>query len=111
MNLMTEECILRFRGQATDEDDDYGNPIIVPGRDEPWPCWYEPRGSTEDTSAKDQQIHGYWLYLPLCAPLRAADAVVLEGLGTFQVIGNAARQPGGFTVPGFLKAAIEQVTG
>lgn len=111
MSLMTEECILRIRGHATDEKDDFGNPIIAPGRDEQWPCWYEPRGSTEDTSAKDQQIHGYWLYLPLLAPLRAADAVLIEGLGTFEVVGKPARQPGGFLVPGYFKVALEEVTG
>lgn len=111
MSLMTEQCILRFRGHATDVEDDYGNPVIAPGRDEPWPCWYEPRGSSEDTSAKEQQIHGYWVYLPLEAPLRAVDAIVLEGLGVYQVVGETARQPGGFITPGFQKAAIEKVTG
>ena len=110
MNLMTESCILRFRGGPTGEVDDFGNPVIGPSRDETWPCWYEPRGSSEDTSAKDQQLYGYWVYLPLTAPLKSADAVVLEG-ETHQVIGEPARQPGGFIVQGYQKAAVELVTG
>ncbi|WP_417220508.1 hypothetical protein [Arthrobacter sp.] len=111
MNLMTETCVLRFRGKPIPgEFDDYGNPVIGPPRDETWPCWYEPRGSTEDTSAKDQQIYGYWVYLPLSAPLKGADAVVVEG-DEHQVVGEPGRQPGGFIVDGFQKAAIEKVGG
>lgn len=110
MNLMTQECILRFRGGPTGAEDDFGNPVIGPSRDETWPCWYEPRGSSEDTSAKDQQLYGYWVYLPLTAPLKAADAIVLEG-EAHQVIGEPARQPGGFIVQGYQKAAIERATG
>ncbi|MGP5219427.1 hypothetical protein [Arthrobacter rhombi] len=111
MNLMTETCILRYRGKPIpDEYDDYGNPVIGPSRDETWPCWYEPRGSTEDTAAKDQQIHGYWVYLPLSIPLAGVDVVILEG-DAYQVIGEPGRQPGGFIVSGFVKAAIERVTG
>lgn len=110
MDMFTEECILRIRGHATSDRNEYGNPIIAPGRDEPWACWYEPRGSAEDTVGKGQQIYGYWLYLPLDAPLRAVDAVVLEGLA-YQVVGEPARQPKGFIVQGFYKAALERVTG
>lgn len=110
MNLFTEECTLRIRGHATDERNEYGNPIMAPGRDELSPCWYEPRGSTEDTSAKDQQIYGYWLYVPLWTPLAAVDAVALDGV-TYKVIGEPARQPGGFIVQGYLKVALERVTG
>jgi hypothetical protein len=59
--------------------------------------------------------------LPLDAPLSAADAVVLFGtvdedgdlIGgeDYQVVGEPGRQPGGFIVPGFIKAAVERVTG
>lgn len=112
MNLMTETCILRIKGAPTGEYDEYGNPVAGPSRDETWPCWYEPRGFSEDTSAKDQQIYGYWVYLPLGAPLGSADAVLLPlEPDPFEVIGETARQPGGFIVPGFQKAAVERVTG
>lgn len=112
MSLMTETCVLRFSGGPTGGYDGYGNPVVGPSRDESWPCWFEPRGSSEDTSAKDQQVYGYWVYLPLGAPLRASDAVLLPGEeGSFQVIGEVARQPGGFIVEGFQKAAVERVTG
>lgn len=112
MSLMTETCVLRFSGGPTGEYDGYGNQVVGPSRDESWPCWFEPRGSSEDTSAKDQQIYGYWVYLPLDAPLAAVDSVKLSGLtGVFQVVGETAKQPGGFIVPGFQKAAVERVTG
>lgn len=110
MNLMTESCVLRFRGGPTGEFDPYGNPVLGASRDETWPCWYEPRGSTEDTDAKEQQLYGYWVYLPLGAPLRAVDAIVLEG-EVHQIVGEPARRPGGFIVAGFQKVAIELVTG
>ena len=111
MNLMDQTLTLRFRGQTIEgEYDDYGNPVVGPPRDEEWPAWYEPRTSGEDTSAKDQQVFGYWVNLPLEAPLSAADAVVIEGI-EYQVDGEPGRQPGGFIVPGFIKAAVEKVTG
>lgn len=112
MNLMTETCTLVLRGEPTGDFDAYGNPTYGPGVEQESPCWYEPRGSSEDTNAKDQQIYGYWVYLPLDAPLGSADAVKLSGLpDTFQVIGETAKQPGGFIVPGFQKAAVEKVSG
>lgn len=107
---MTETVILRFAGSPTGEYDDYGNETTGPPRDESWPAWYEPRSSGEDTAARDQQIYGYWVNLPLNAPLSSADAVVIEGV-EYQVVGEPGRQPGGFIVPGFIKAAVERVTG
>ena len=110
MNLMTETVTLRTRGAETGAYDDYGNPLTGPPTDATYPCWYEPRGSSEDTAAKDQQIDGYWIYLPLSAPLAGADSVLLEGV-EYQVVGEPGRQPGGFITPGFIKAAVERVTG
>lgn len=110
MNLMTESVTLRSRGAPTGDYDDYGNPLYGPDVDVVSACWYEPRGSSEDTAAKDQQVYGYWVYLPLGAPLDAAGVVVLEGV-EYQVVGEPGRQPGGFIVPGFIKAAVEKVTG
>lgn len=122
MSLMTEPVGLRLRGaELPDEYDDYGNAKYGPGRTVVVKGWYEPRGSGEDTAAKDQQIDGYWVSLPLDAPLTSADAVVLFGTvqedGTllggdeYQVVGEPGRQPGGFIVPGFIKAALERIRG
>lgn len=122
MNLMTEPVGLRLRGApVSDEFDDYGNQVYGPDTVAVHFGWYEPRQSGEDTSAKDQQIDGYWVNLPLDAPLSGADVVVLFGLvdedgllvggEDYQVVGKPGRQPGGFLVPGFIKAAVERVTG
>lgn len=110
MSLFTATVLLRFKGEPTGGFDDYGNPIPGPARDELWPAWYEPRSSGEDVSARDQQVYGYWVYLPLAAPLSGADAVSIEGV-EYQVVGEPGRQPGGFIVDGFQKAAVERVTG
>lgn len=110
MNLMTETLTIRTKGAPTGGYDDYGNPVYGAPVDVASACWYEPRGSSEDTAAKDQQIDGYWVYLPLTAPLTASDTVVLDG-NEYQVVGEPGRQPGGFIVPGFLKAAVERVRG
>lgn len=110
MNLMDQTVTLRFAGSPTGDFDDYGNAVVGPPHDEEWPAWYEPRSSGEDTVARDQQVWGYWVNLPLTAPLSGADAVVIEGV-EYQVVGEPGRQPGGFIVPGFIKAAVERVTG
>lgn len=110
MDLMTETVTLRFAGAPTGAYDDYGNPVKGLPTNEVWRAWYEPRGSSEDTAAREQQVYGYWVYLPLTAPLDAADAVLIEGVA-YQVVGEPGRQPGGFIVPGFIKAAVERVTG
>lgn len=121
MNLMTEPVGLRLKGEPVPgEYDDYGNPVHGPGSTEVVYGWYEPRSSGEETAAKDQQVYGYWVNLPLEAPLSGADAVVLFGSVVdgqlvggeeYQVVGEPGRQPGGFIVPGFIKAAVERVTG
>lgn len=122
MTLMTEPVGLKVKGAAIPgEYNDYGNPVYGPGSTEVVYGWYEPRTSGEDVSAKDQQVDGYWVNLPLDAPLTGADAVVLfgtvDGEGQlvggedYQVVGEPGRQPGGFIVPGFIKAAVEKVTG
>lgn len=121
MNLMTEPVGLKLKGgPIPGEYDDYGNPIYGPGATEVVYGWYEPRSSGEDTAAKDQQVYGYWVNLPLNAPLSGADAVILFGAvkdgelvggEEYQVVGEPGRQPGGFIVPGFIKAAVERVTG
>lgn len=122
MNLMTEPIGLKLRGEPVPgQFDDYGNQVYGPGTVAVHYGWYEPRSSGEDTSAKDQQVYGYWVYLPLDSPLSGADAVVLFGAVNeagglvggedYQVVGQPGRQPAGFLVPGFTKAAVEKVSG
>jgi len=109
MSLFTETAFLRRRGEVIGQDG-RGNDVRGPDVDEASPAWWEPREGTEATSAEEQYVSGYWLYLPLEAPLTGADAVVLHGL-EYEVVGEPGRQPGGFTVEGFQKVAVKRVTG
>lgn len=109
MQLMTETCELLLRGEST-EYDEYGVPVPAEPRRESWACWYEPRGSSEAVVAQEQQIDGLWIYLPLDAPVGAADAVIVAG-ARYEVEGEPGRQPGGFITPGFVKAALGRVRG
>lgn len=125
MNLMTEPVGLRRRGQPTGDYDDYGNPIYAAPTTTVVHGWIEPRTSGENTAAREQMVYGYWVNLPLDTALAGVDAVVLfgtltgtdppqlvEGTGEeYSVVGEPGRQPGGFLVPGFIKAAVERVTG
>jgi len=108
--LFTETVVLKLPGGPTGEYDDLGNEIIAPGTDEVWPAWYEIGSSTESTDAREQQVWGYTLYLPHDAPLDAASAVTIEGVD-YEVIGEPGRQPGGFIVDGYVRAAVQKVTG
>lgn len=107
--LFSESLVLRFRGEVTGNDE-YGNDVVGPPRDEVWPGWFEPRSSGEDTNAREQYVYGYWVYLPFEAPVRGADSVVIFG-DEFRVVGEPGRQPGGFVVDGFTRVAVERVTG
>ena len=114
--LMTEQVTLRFRGVPIVDEagrpvlDEHGNETFTPAREVDVRCWYEPRGSTEDTAAREQHVWGYWVAVDLVHDLRGVDAVVLEG-EEFEIVGEPGRQPGGFLVPGFQKFACERVTG
>lgn len=109
MSLLTETVVLRFRGEVVGVDE-YGNDVFGPPRDTEWAGWVEPRASGEDTNAREQYVYGYWVFLPLEAPVSGADAVVWGG-DEFRVVGEPGRQPGGFVVDGFLRVAVERVTG
>lgn len=110
MSLMTETVTLRLRGAETGNYDDHGNPIYESPKDEDWAAWYEVRASTEHEDAREQQVWGFWLYMPLGAPLAGADSVLIEGV-RYRVVGEPGRQPGGFIVEGYIRAAIEKITG
>lgn len=118
MSLFTETVTLHIPGEAVlDEDgnpvyDNLGNPLVEPDRDDVWLAWYEERTSTEALDAREQRVWGYWLYLPLDAPLTAGVTVTLSiDEHTYRVVGQPGRQPGGFIVEGYIRAAIEDVAG
>lgn len=110
MSLFTETVTLRFRGDATGEWDDLGNPIFGPDVDVSAPAWYEPRTSSEAVDAREQVTWGYTLYLPLDAPLSAVDSIVIAGTDYF-VKGEPGRQPGGFIVEGYQIVTVEKESG
>jgi hypothetical protein len=109
MSLFTETAYLKRDGAVTGYDA-YGNPVTGPPSREPSPAWWEPRTSGEQTAAQEQVTSGYWLYLPPDKDLTAYDAVELDGVD-YEVVGEPGRQPGGFIVDGYVKAAVEKVTG
>lgn len=109
MNLFTESVTLRRQGVVTGRDA-YGNDVTGPPVESTSPAWYEPRTSGEATDARQQQVSGYWLYLPLEASLSGVDVVVVDGVD-HEVVGDPGRQPGGFVVDGYQLAALERVTG
>ena len=112
MSLFTETVTLHIPGEDTGERDDFGRPIISPPRDEESPAWYEERTSTEALDAREQRVWGYWLYLPLDAPLAAGVTVTLPVDGVeYRVVGEPGRQSGGFIVEGYIRAAIEKASG
>ena len=110
MSLFTEEVTLRLKGEETGAYDDLGNPIIGESQDVPWPAWYEIGSGTESTDAREQQVWGYTVYLPLDAPIGSADAILIDGV-EYEVIGEPGRQPGGFIVEGYIRAAVQRVEG
>ncbi len=110
--LFTETVVLHVPGGPTGEYDDLGNEIIAPDRDVETPAWYEQRTSTEALDAREQRVWGFWLYVPLDAPLDDGVDVTLPIDGKrYRVVGEPGRQPGGFIVDGYILAAIERHAG
>ncbi|NNG20500.1 hypothetical protein HJ590_13175 [Naumannella sp. ID2617S] len=109
LRLFTETVKLRTLGKAIGEDR-YGKVQREPDTDVSCPAWWEPRSSTENVAAKDQIVSGYWLYLPPTAQAHF-DQVILPDGKTYEVVGEAGFQPGGFVVEGYYTMAIERVTG
>lgn len=119
--LYSETVILHIPGGPTGEWDDLGNPIIGPAVDLPWPAWYEVGNSTEETDAREQQVWGYTLYLqprayvgeadePMECPLTYDSEVTIDGT-RYRVEGEPGRQPDGFIVEGYVRAAVTRVEG
>lgn len=113
MTLFSETVLLRTKG-AVVERDRYGREKTAGvDVDVTHPAWFEPRGSSENVAAKEQYIEGYWLYLPVDAPM-GWDEVILgpdPGGEPYQMVGKPGYQPAGFVVEGFYRIALERVTG
>lgn len=136
--LFTEVIEIKYAGGPSGALDDFGNPIMEPPTSMLWPAWHQPRESSEALEAREQQVWGKWVYLPraqndlesalqatglatpltaaaeasnrVVRPLTAADAVVIDAV-TYEVDGEPGATPSGFIVPGYVKAAVERVTG
>lgn len=122
--LFSEVVKLRVRGEvATDR---YGRVTSSePDVDTPWPAYFEPRGSSEDTAAAEQYISGLWLFAPtwhvvggervsLASVLTPADAVVVTVAGQdieYEVVGEPGYSAQGFTLDSFARIALERGTG
>jgi hypothetical protein len=107
MSLFTHQVTIRDR--VLDGEDEYGNDVYTTV-ERTSPAWWEPRTSGEQTDARVQVTSGYWVYLPDGEPLTASSQVELYG-AWYEVEGEPGWQPGGFTVDGFVKAAVTLVTG
>ena len=110
MSLFTETVDLKIRGGKTGDYDARGNPIYKPDRTETVPAWYEPRDSTEAVVAQDQQVWGFWLYLPGDTEMDDVYAVMIRG-AEYHIVGEPGFQPGGFIVDSYFRLAVERTTG
>lgn len=110
MSLFTETVTIEHPGGETGEYDDLGLPETTPSYEEVVSAWYEPRSSSEDVAAKDQQVDGYWIYLPLSVTVEPQAKIQVEG-DWYEVDGEPGRQPGGFIVEGYVRAALRRIRG
>lgn len=110
MSLFTEHVTIRDR--TVTGQDDYGNDVYHSVDRAGVAAWWEPRTSGEDTHARQQVVDGYWLYLRPGDPIAATSQVRLAGVGDwYDVDGEPGRQPGGFTLDGYVRVALTRVTG
>ena len=109
-SLFTETITIEHPPVETGEYDDWGDPITTPAHQETVKGWYEPRSSSEDVAAKDQQVDGYWVYLPRGVPLEPQARVLVEG-DWYEVDGEPGRMPDAFLLGGYLTVAVRRVRG
>lgn len=110
LRMFTEEITLVTRGTPTGDYDLDGKPIYGPDRRDRVPAWYEPRTGSENVDAKDQNVWGYWVYVPLNTDMSAFDHIEIDGLA-YDVDGEPGRQPGGVLVEGYILFAAMRTTG
>lgn len=115
--LFSHTATLHLPGQPTGGLDRYNQPVVGDPQDVTSPAWWEPRTASEDTDDAQQYVSGYWLYLPAGhpgAPLPPDAQVTLPlaaGPTRFDIDGEPGEQPAGFVVPGYVRVALERVTG
>lgn len=110
MDLFTETIKVIKDGLPTGDLDELGNEIKGPDLVVGWPAWFEERVSSEALDARDQQTWGYWVYTPDHAIIDEGDRVEIDGI-VYRVVGRPGRQPAGFTIPGYLRFAVEKIHG
>ena len=110
MSLFTETIIIEHPARETGDYDELGLPITIPAEEEAVRGWYEPRSSSEDVAAKDQQIDGYWVYMPRGVELEPQARISIEG-NWYEVDGEPGLMPGGFTLGGYVAAAVRRIQG
>lgn len=110
MSLFTVPITVRHPGGPTGVEDGYGIPVIGPPTERTEYCWYEPRGSSEDSTGKLQKIDGYLVYLPGGTVIDADDAIKINGKW-YELDGDPGETPDGFILDGFLTLEVRRVTG
>lgn len=110
MSLFTEQILIEHPGEDTGEADAAGRPIVGDPVQITVEGWYEPRSSSEDVVAKEQQTDGYWVYVLRGTDMTAQSRVFIEG-DWYEVDGEPGRTPDGFLLGGYLSVAVRRVQG
>lgn len=112
MSLMTERITLHLRAQQVGTDPFgeplYGDPEEVSGI----PAWWEPAGSTEDLTDREQITESYWVYTGDYR-LQASSEVTLHSVGRDIRCELSPPQPtpAGFELDGFVRALATRTAG
>src|SRR5699024_3284611 len=104
------QVTIKRPGGPTGEEDAMGRPIIGPPTETTYPAWYEIGSSAEDTDAREHQVWGYTVALPLGTQVSADDEILIEG-SWFAVNGTPGIQPGGYLVEGYVYVTATKETG
>ena len=109
--MFSVPCLYRIRGELVGEND-LGEPIYAPDRDDPAMCWVEPIAATEQTAQGEQYISSYAFAAPEedYGRVRGCDQIVIWGT-PYHVAGKVLRQPAGLAIDGLTRCTLEEVTG
>lgn len=110
MSLFTERVVVRRPGGPTGERDSYNRPIIGPPTTANVWCWYEPRGSSEDSFGRLQKLDGYMVYMPRETVIDADDQVQINGKW-YELDGEPGDVPDGFILEGMLTLEVKRAEG
>lgn len=112
--MMFTQTVTFIRRGAVSGLDDMGEPVRGEDTAVDVPAWYEPVGSTESTTAAQQVVTGFMVYTPqyVYDEFNEADAVLLDfESAEYEIVGEIARVPNGYIVPGYCMARVEKVKG